>query len=167
MAITVEDIGVSAAFYSDVLGLPQIERPNFDRFGAWFTVGNIELHLIKGPAYVSSGEDLIVPHLAIETDDVDACIERLQKMDPPIQFQLNVSVCTEDERGTVKQIFIRDPDGYYIEVGQTHVLTKFCLGHKKYDSFKAIADKANLSDSEVPEKKPLKLFAFFKMAALA
>lgn len=77
MAITVEDIGVSAAFYSDVLGLPQIERPNFDRFGAWFTVGNIELHLIKGPAYVSSGEDLIVPHLAIETDDVDACIERL------------------------------------------------------------------------------------------
>lgn len=48
MAITCTDIGVSTAFYSDVLGLPQIERPNFDRFGSWFTVGNIELHLIKG-----------------------------------------------------------------------------------------------------------------------
>lgn len=84
---------------------------------------------------MATGEDLIVPHLAIETDDVDACIERLEAMDPPIEFQLNVSVVTDDERGIVKQIFIRDPDGYYVEVGQTHVLTKFCLGLKKHDSY--------------------------------
>jgi catechol 2,3-dioxygenase-like lactoylglutathione lyase family enzyme len=138
MAITCTDIGVSAAFYSDVLGLPQIERPNFDRFGAWFTCGNIELHLIKGQAFVPSGEDLIVPHLAIETDDVDACMKKLDEMDPPIEYQTNVSVVTDDERGIVKQIFVRDPDGYYIEIGISHVLTKFCLGHKKYDAF---ADK--------------------------
>jgi len=44
-------------------------------------------------------------------------------------------VATDDGKGVVKQIFLRDPDGYYIEVGQTHVLTKFCLGHKKYDAY--------------------------------
>jgi len=77
MAITVTDIGVSASFYADVLGLPQIERPNFDRHGAWFTAGNLELHLIKGQAFVPTGEDLIVPHLALETLDVDACIKKL------------------------------------------------------------------------------------------
>lgn len=96
--------------------------------GAWFTVGNIELHLIKGKAFVPTGEDLIVPHLAIETDSVDACIEKLNAMNPPIKFQLNVSVPTADGAKVVKQIFLRDPDGYYIEIGQTSVLTKFCLG---------------------------------------
>ena len=70
MAITCTDIGVSASFYADVLGLPQIERPNFDQFGAWFTCGNVELHLIKGHAHVSTGEDLIVPHLALEVHSV-------------------------------------------------------------------------------------------------
>jgi catechol 2,3-dioxygenase-like lactoylglutathione lyase family enzyme len=84
MAITCSDIGVSAAFYGDVLGLPQIERPNFDRFGAWFTCGNLELHLIKGKPYVPGGEHLIVPHLAIETDDVDGCMKILDEMDPPV-----------------------------------------------------------------------------------
>jgi hypothetical protein len=44
-------------------------------------------------------------------------------------------VVTDDGRGIVKQIFIRDPDGYYVEIGTTHVLTKFCLGSKKYDAF--------------------------------
>lgn len=135
MAITCTDVGVSAAFYSDVLGLPQIERPNFDRMGAWFTVGNLELHLIKGQAFVPTGEDLIVPHLAIETDSVEKCIERLNKMDPPVKFQMNVSVPTSDEQDIVKQIFLRDPDGYYIEIGQSAVLTKFCLGHDLYDAF--------------------------------
>lgn len=117
MAMTVTDIGTSAHFYADVLGLPQIERPNFDRHGAWFTVGNLELHLIKGQAWVPTGEDLIVPHLAIETEDVDACIDKFRAMDPPVHFQLNVSVSTADGRGVVKQIFLRDPDGYYIEIG--------------------------------------------------
>jgi len=95
----------------------------------------MELHLIKGQAFVPSGEDLIVPHLALETDCVDTCIEKLKAMDPPIHFQLNVSVSTADGKGVVKQIFLRDPDGYYVEVGQTSVLTKFCLGHDKYDAF--------------------------------
>lgn len=136
VALTVRDIGISAWFYSDVLGLPQIERPNFDRFGAWFTAGNVELHLIKGMPFVPSGEHLIVPHIAIETDSVDACMKILDSMDPPIEYQTNVSVRTFGDEKVVKQIFIRDPDGYYVEVGQTSVLTNFCLGNKKLDVFK-------------------------------
>jgi lactoylglutathione lyase len=169
MAITVTDIGTSAHFYSDVLGLPQIERPNFDRHGAWFTVGNLELHLIKGQAWVPTGEDLIVPHLAIETEDVDACIERLRAMDPPIQFQLNVSVNTADEKDIVKQIFLRDPDGYYIEIGQFNVLTKFCLGHNRYDAydykhFEAVDSHEGLCLKNKDVGPKIGLYAFFKLA---
>lgn len=72
--LIVSDVGRSAAFYSDVIGLqqargrgcaavslpyltslpfPQLRRPDFDRHGAWFTLGNVELHLVRvlsGPA---------------------------------------------------------------------------------------------------------------------
>ena len=54
IALTVSDIGRSLYFYSDILGLQQIKRPNFDRHGAWLTMGNIELHLILGQPIVPS-----------------------------------------------------------------------------------------------------------------
>ena len=136
IAITVSDVGASATFYSHVLGLQQIERPNFDRHGAWFTLGNIELHLIKGIPRVADGDDLIVSHIALESDDVDSVVKKLRNMSPPVDFQINVSVPTANERDIVDQIFIRDPDGYYIEIGNSTVLTKFVLGLDLYDSFK-------------------------------
>ena len=86
IAITVSDVGASATFYSHVLGLQQIERPNFDRHGAWFTLGNVELHLIKGIPRVADGDDLIVSHIALESDDVDSVVKKLRAMSPPIDF---------------------------------------------------------------------------------
>lgn len=135
IALTVSDVGASASFYSHVLGLQQIERPNFDRHGAWFTLGNVELHLIKGVPRVADGDDLIVSHIALESDDVDGIVQKLRNMQPQIDFQINVSVPTSNEKDIVDQIFLRDPDGYYVEVGNSTVLTKFVLGHDLYDSF--------------------------------
>jgi catechol 2,3-dioxygenase-like lactoylglutathione lyase family enzyme len=86
IAITVSDVGASANFYSHVLGLQQIERPNFDRHGAWFTLGNIEMHLIKGMPRVADGDDLIVSHIALESEDVDGIIQRLRAMSPSVDF---------------------------------------------------------------------------------
>ncbi len=40
---------------ADILGLQQIRRPNFDRHGAWLTMGNVELHLIKGVPTIYEG----------------------------------------------------------------------------------------------------------------
>merc|ERR1719491_1440513 len=48
IAFIVSDVGKSTYFYSDILGLQQVKRPNFDRHGAWFTGGNVEFHLILG-----------------------------------------------------------------------------------------------------------------------
>jgi hypothetical protein len=63
-----------------------MERPNFDRHGAWFSLGNVELHLIKGMPRVADGDDLIVSHIALESDDVDACVSKLRNMHPPVDF---------------------------------------------------------------------------------
>ena len=70
IALTVSDVGRSLWFYTDVLGLQQIRRPNFDRHGAWLTMGNVELHLILGNPVVPPGTDLIVGHISLETNNI-------------------------------------------------------------------------------------------------
>merc|ERR1719469_1154204 len=80
VAIIVSDVGRSLAFYVEVLGFQQIQRPNFDRHGGWCTMGNVELHLIKGRPVVHSGEDLIVSHLALESDHPELVLQKLIEM---------------------------------------------------------------------------------------
>jgi len=138
IAVIVSDVGRSADFYANVIGLQQIRRPNFDRHGAWFTMGNIELHLIKGEPLVHSGKDLIVNHIAIETTDIDRVPEILTAAGVP--FRQNVSVpkgtmqsgagtnSSNNSNKIVRQFFLRDPDGYYLEICDCAVLTKYCLG---------------------------------------
>mmetsp|Transcript_42714 Transcript_42714/g.70474 ORF Transcript_42714/g.70474 Transcript_42714/m.70474 type:complete len:651 (-) Transcript_42714:246-2198(-) len=141
IALIVKDVGRSATFYSNVMGFQQIRRPNFDRHGAWFTMGNLELHLIKGVPLVHSGDDLIVGHISIETFDIEKVPGMLRQMGVP--FRQNVSVPKGKDSGggigtnaannndmIVRQYFFRDPDGYYIEVCNCDVLTKYCLGAK-------------------------------------
>lgn len=137
IALIVSDVGKSAEFYSNVMGFRQIRRPNFDAHGAWFTRGNIELHLIKGIPTVSSGDDLIVNHISIETEDIDKIPALLRQLGVP--FEQNVSVPKGKDGGClgtntsnssekiVEQYFIRDPDGYYIEICNCDVLTDYCL----------------------------------------
>lgn len=76
--IAVSDIGRSTSFYSDILGLQQIRRPSFERHGAWFTMGNIELHLILGPPTVHSREDLVFGHISLETNRIQEVIILIQ-----------------------------------------------------------------------------------------
>lgn len=136
IAIIVSDVGRSAAFYTNVMGFQQIRRPNFDRHGAWFTMGNIELHLIKGVPAVHSGEDLIVGHISFETPHIANVPKILKSMGVP--FRQNVSVpkgkdagqgtnASADSEMIVEQYFVRDPDGYWVEICNCDVLTDYCL----------------------------------------
>jgi len=130
IAITVSDVGRALWFYSDIIGFQQIRRPNFDRHGAWLTMGNIELHLILGKPMVHSGDDLIVSHISIETNNIQEVLKRLKEMEIP--FETNVSVPKGNEtEGIVTQFFLRDPDGYYIEICNCGILTDFCIGKDK------------------------------------
>ncbi|RYH28385.1 hypothetical protein EON65_12355 [archaeon] len=79
IAITVSDVGVSTSFYADIVGLRQIKRPDFNRYGAWFDAGNVQLHLIKGEPCVPNGGSLIIPHFALEVQDPDALYSSLKR----------------------------------------------------------------------------------------
>ena len=131
IALTVSDVGRSLWFYTDVLGLQQIRRPNFDRHGAWLTMGNIELHLILGKPVVPAGTDLIVGHISLETDNIEEVLRQVRKMEIPFET-VGRPVSNGDEKdGVVTQLFLRDPDGYYIELCNCDILTDFCLGSDK------------------------------------
>ncbi|KAI0557214.1 Dihydroxybiphenyl dioxygenase [Gracilaria domingensis] len=139
IAIIVSDVGRSASFYTNIMGFQQIRRPDFDRHGAWFTMGSLELHLIKGTPVVHTADDLVVGHISIETFDIDKVPTVLRELGVP--FRQNVSVpstvgahetnTSNTNNKTVRQYFIRDPDGYYIEICNCDVLTSFCLGGKE------------------------------------
>jgi hypothetical protein len=86
---------------------------------------------------VHHGKDLIVTHIAVETTDPKGVFDRLNEMKVP--YRQNVSVpdpkkarnnLEEDfssDKGKISQYFVRDPDGYYLELCNCDVLTKFCL----------------------------------------
>jgi len=64
-----ERLGEARAFYNDIIGLNEIERPNhlFSSAGHWFTIGDIELHIGVEPALKRS-----IRHTAFEVADVAA-----------------------------------------------------------------------------------------------
>jgi catechol 2,3-dioxygenase-like lactoylglutathione lyase family enzyme len=109
VAIVVSNVERSCAFYRRVLQLPPLPRPAFDFPGAWFRLGsNQELHLIGG-----RGEAVVAGprgnHFALQVDDLEAWQEHLQKENADFQPK-------KQRPDGAWQIFLRDPDGHYIEL---------------------------------------------------
>ena len=63
-SLDVSDIEVSRRFYGDLLGLSEIDRPDFGIPGAWYQAGPVQLHLIQTP----DGVDAVsYTHLTLPT----------------------------------------------------------------------------------------------------
>ena len=106
------------------------------------TMGNCELNLIKGTPNSTEGEDhLVVCQISLDAKNAGGVLEKLKSMNVP--FCKNSSVPAGADTGSMNtnanddmskianQYFIRDPDGYYLEVCNCdETLTKYCLGEK-------------------------------------
>jgi catechol 2,3-dioxygenase-like lactoylglutathione lyase family enzyme len=120
--LIVADLDASRRFYGGALGFEEVPRPHNFRFeGAWFQVGDDQLHLLvesdttstAGVADPGASATMgLVNHIAIEVDDLDAARARLDEHDVHI-------IGGPMPRGDgYDQIFMRDPDGYVIELFQ-------------------------------------------------
>merc|ERR1712113_1367212 len=104
--------------------------------GAWLTMGNLELHLIKGNPHTARG-------ISIECSDIVAVEERLHALKqnfPALAWCQNVTVPDPKQSKSQKfenadpdirknkQFFLEDPDGNWIELCECDELTKFCFG---------------------------------------
>ena len=110
VSLTVSDIAKSRAFYGDLLGLPEIERPDFGIPGAWYQAGAVQLHLIEAPAAVDPalaerGVSPVANHVAFEVEDYVATVAALEAAGLQV-------VGLGDQAG---QAFACDPDGHVIE----------------------------------------------------
>ncbi|TRY80942.1 hypothetical protein TCAL_04721 [Tigriopus californicus] len=119
IALVVSDVGLSLDFYTNIIGMKQILRPNFDRHGAWLTAGNVDIHLIKGRPAVHSDDDLIVSHVALDASNMDGLRARLTKLGA--KSRKNISVPNpQNNNKAVDQV-----NGYYIEFCNCGALDEF------------------------------------------
>ena len=104
VALVVSDVGRSLSFYTDIIGMKQVLRPNFDRHGAWLTFGNVDLHLIKGRPAVHPDDDLIVSHIAITVSDMEELRLRLKTLKVASRKNVSVPNPADDDTGKVDQV---------------------------------------------------------------
>ena len=117
IALYATDLDRSKDFYQSLFNLTLIEEPFKVGRHVWFSLGgSAQLHLIK-----SIGEQQIVEHaksdhLCFSVRSIEAFIEKLKLL----------GIKYEDVPGTanmytvrvdgVKQIYLQDPDGHWLEV---------------------------------------------------
>lgn len=107
-AVLVTDLKRAKAFYGHVLGLSEKQRPEFDFPGAWYDLGDCELHLmvtLEGlpPAERRPRRDY---HISLQVEDLAAARRALDEAGLP----------TRESSSGRGSIFVRDPDGNLIEL---------------------------------------------------
>lgn len=110
VSFAVEDLEKSRVFFGQILGLKEIERPAFDFPGAWYAVGDRQLHLIEQPGARRqvAGRISRSDHMAIEVKDIESVKRTLEEAGIPYQHGGNEAL-------GFSQVFCSDPDGHTIE----------------------------------------------------
>jgi catechol 2,3-dioxygenase-like lactoylglutathione lyase family enzyme len=110
ITVLCSDLARSRAFYSQVLGIHDGDRPDFNFPGAWlYLEGRAVVHLVGGNNDGSKKATGSIDHIAFEAQDLAGTRQRFT--DTGIPFT---------ERGVpgrpLRQIFLHDPDGVKIEL---------------------------------------------------
>lgn len=110
VAICVDNIDRALAFYTDVLGLEQVDRPPLPNDGAWLIVGGHEdqmVHLmITGDSAPATFQ-----HFALSCPDLDEAAASLAAR--------GYELSTPDViPGYGRQAFVRDPEGNLVELNE-------------------------------------------------
>lgn len=110
VSFAVKDIQASKRFFGEMLGLPELERPNFNFPGAWYALQDRQLHLIESPqaGREVQGQISRADHMALEVKDLEP-VRALLK-----EHGVEFANGSNDALG-FQQVFCSDPDGHTIE----------------------------------------------------
>ena len=107
VSINVDDVDAAVRFYTEVLELENMDRPDLGIPGAWLRAGEQEVHLLG----IQDGKPPKQQHFAFLVDDLDAVRERLQGLDTKVSKPNEIA-------GVCKQSFAHDPSGNMVEFNQ-------------------------------------------------
>jgi len=120
IALSVKDVDISAKFYQEVFDLAEITNRTEVEGIRWFALGDgKELHLLS----VVPGEIQLnkAVHFAMNTTNFDPFIEKLKRMKIPYSDWPGNANQVYVRADGVKQVYVQDPDGYWIEVNSAYV----------------------------------------------
>ena len=126
VSLPVTDLARSRLFYSGVLELVEIERPPFDFKGAWYRVGDRQLHLIVGRhPTLREGKrvDSRDIHFAIRVGSYRGALQHLTGKGYSADATDDLMKLRDSPTGTAgfPQIYILDPDRNVIEINAQHL----------------------------------------------
>jgi lactoylglutathione lyase len=115
LALYVVDLDKSTAFYKDVMQLPQIPEPFHDNKHNWFKISEHgQLHIISG-AGQTVPHDINI-HLSFSVPSVEEFAKHLDAQNIKYGNWNQSSKAPQVRADGIKQIYLQDPDGYWIEV---------------------------------------------------
>lgn len=117
LSLQVADLEVSARFYKNALGLTEIPSPVPGL--RWFHLGDgLQLHLLPQRRHAVRNNRAV--HFALRVESLDDFLRKLQLQDVEwFNFKGENGAVGERPDG-VRQIYVRDPDGYWIELNDRH-----------------------------------------------
>jgi len=121
VSLPVADLERSKQFYQEVLGLTEIERPPFDFPGAWYQLGDRQLHLIvhdNSTFREGKAVDSRDMHFAIRVSGYRETMEFLHSKGFHPEAEDEFKKMKEDPHSTAgwPQLYIIDPDRNVIEL---------------------------------------------------
>jgi len=115
IALYVLDLKKSTDFYSQIVGLDTIPEPFHDGRHTWFSVGpKSHLHIISGAAQKQEHDKN--SHLCFSVASVADFINLLNKNNILFENWAGEKNTYTTRVDGVKQIYFRDPDGYWVEI---------------------------------------------------
>lgn len=121
VSLPVRNLERSRRFYGTTLGLTELERPPSDNRGAWYRVGENQLHLIEDDSATfrenKKVDDQDV-HFAIKVDSSDEARRHLRAkgFHPEADDELKRTMESIENAAGRSRVFVMDPDRNVIEL---------------------------------------------------
>ena len=121
VSLPVTDLARSREFYGEVLGLLELPRPPFPFPGAWYQLGDGQLHLIvaeRPTLRVGKGIDSHDIHVAIRVRSYRQALDHLRARGyrSDAEDELRRMRENPNARAGFPQLYILDPDRHVIEI---------------------------------------------------
>jgi lactoylglutathione lyase len=114
-AIYVQDLKATKNFYENIIGLDTIPEPFHDGRHAWYSIGpGVSMHVIQGAP--ERKEYYKNQHTCFSVQSVEAFTVSLKQHNIIFEDVAGKKNAITTRVDGVKQIWLQDPDGYWIEI---------------------------------------------------